>query len=99
MSVLSAAPHGVILNVIASAGSSRSTVRGIHGDALKVAVRAAAEKGKANAEIAEVLAEFFGTSVKGVRLISGDTSRNKRFEIDVPLAEAQRRIDSLEFRL
>jgi uncharacterized protein (TIGR00251 family) len=91
--LLSPSPRGTLVNVLASAGSSRSAVRGIHGDALKVAVRAAPEKGKANAEIAALLANFFGVPPKSVTLVSGAASRQKRFEIPLPLAAAQRLID------
>ena len=90
--LLTPTPRGVLVNVLASAGSSASGVRGVHGDALKVAVRAAPEKGRANAEIAEVLAEYFGVAPKSVTLVAGATSRQKRFEIPIPLADAQRRI-------
>jgi uncharacterized protein len=72
---------GFTVEVIASAGASDSKVRGIHAGALKVAVRAAPEKGKANAEIEEVLAKFFGASKKQVAVIAGETSRNKRVQI------------------
>lgn len=54
--VVRACPGGVTVAVLASAGAAQSKVRGLHGDALKVAVRAAPEKGKANAEIEELLA-------------------------------------------
>ena len=83
---------GVLIGVLASAGSSVSKVRGIHGGALKVAVRAAPEKGKANAEIEDVLASFFGVTKNQVQLIAGQTSRNKRVRvlgIDVAGAEVK----------
>ena len=83
---------GVTIEVLASAGSSASKVRGLHGGALKVAVRAAPEKGKANAEIEEVLADFFGVAKNCVAVVAGQTSRNKRVRvlgIDVAGAEAK----------
>jgi len=72
---------GVTIEVLASAGASVSKVRGLHGGALKVAVRAAPEKGKANAEIEEVLAAFFGVAKNNAAVIVGQTSRNKRVEV------------------
>ena len=72
---------GVTIEVLASAGASASKVRGLHGGALKVAVRAAPEKGKANAEIEEVLAAFFGVAKNQVAVIAGQTSRTKRVEV------------------
>lgn len=44
-------------------------------------VRAAPEQGKANAEIEELLAEFFGVSRKQVSLVAGHASRRKRVQI------------------
>ena len=74
-------PNGIILDVIASPGASVSKVRGIHGGAVKVAVRSAPEKGKANAELEEVIADFFGVPKKQVSVVSGETSRNKRVQV------------------
>jgi uncharacterized protein len=68
--------------VLATPGSSVSKVRGVHGTALKVAVRAAPERGKANDEIVEVLADFFDVAEHTVTIVSGETSRNKRVRID-----------------
>jgi uncharacterized protein (TIGR00251 family) len=72
----------VEIEVLATPGSSVSKVRGIHGTALKVAVRAAPERGKANEEIVELLADFFEVTVQNVSVVSGMTSRNKKIRID-----------------
>jgi len=48
----------------------------------KVSVKEAPEKGRANEAIARLLANYFHTSLSGVRLISGQTSKQKIFEID-----------------
>ena len=94
--MLRACPGGVTLEVLASAGASRSCVRGVHGNAVKVAVRAAPEKGKANAEIEEVLAEFFGVSRKQAAVIAGGTSRSKRVQINgVTLGAARTKLEHL----
>jgi uncharacterized protein YggU (UPF0235/DUF167 family) len=53
-------------------------VRGIHGDALKLAVRSAPEKGRANDEVETVLAEFLGLPRNQVGVAAGHTSRRKR---------------------
>jgi len=74
-------PNGILLDVLASPGASVSKVRGIHAGALKVAVRSAPEKGKANAELEAVLAEFFNVSKKQVSVVSGETSRNKKVQV------------------
>jgi uncharacterized protein len=73
-------PGGCEFSVLVSAGSSRSGVRGLHGDALKLAVRSAPEKGRANDEVESVLAEFLGLPRKQVSVVSGHTSRRKRVQ-------------------
>lgn len=92
-----AIPGGVAFDVVVSAGASRSGVRGLHGGALKLSVRAAPEKGKANAEVIEVLAEWLGVARKQVRIAGGETSRNKRVEASGVSAEGlQARVAELK---
>ena len=43
----------------------------------KVRVRAAPDKGRANAELIELLAEFFGVSRSSITIARGAMSRNK----------------------
>ncbi len=94
--IVQAVQGGIVVEVLASAGSSASKVRGIHVAALKVAVRAAPEKGKANAEIEEVLAEFFGVPTRNVTVVSGPTSRQKRVQVlGLDLRAAQQKIAAL----
>lgn len=63
-------------------GARRDRVVGILGDALKVAVSAAPEKGKANRAICRVLAETLALRTSQVSLHSGRTSRDKKVRID-----------------
>lgn len=49
-----------------------------------VAVKEAAEKGKANQAVILALAEFFDITSSSVILISGQTSRQKIFEVPIP---------------
>jgi len=67
------------LHVKVVPGSSRNRVVGMLGDALKVAVAAAPEKGKANEAVREVLAQFFAVKIGQVELISGQTQPRKTF--------------------
>jgi len=69
------------LDVRVSPGSSRSCVMGLHGGGIKVAVRAPPEKGRANEEVVEVLAEFLNIPARQVTVVSGPTSKNKRMRI------------------
>ena len=75
------ADGGCILAVKAVPGASRDRIVGVLGDCLKVAVSAAAEKGKANKAIAAVLARALGLSARDVVLCSGPTNPRKEFHI------------------
>ena len=48
---------------------------------LKVKVRAAAEKGRANFETCAILAEYLGVPKRSVEMIDGHTSPQKRVRI------------------
>jgi uncharacterized protein (TIGR00251 family) len=58
-------------------GSSRDRIQGILGDALKVAVAAPPERGKANDAICALLAQALGVPVRNVTVIAGGTSPRK----------------------
>jgi uncharacterized protein (TIGR00251 family) len=72
-------PAGTILLVRAHPGARRNAVLGEHDGALRVAVTAAADKGKANQAIAEQLSEAFGIPKSAIELLNGGASRQKRF--------------------
>lgn len=96
MGLLEAGAEGVVVAVHAQPGARRDEVVGRHGDALKVRVAAPAAGGQANAALAEVLADLFGCKPRQVRLVSGATSRQKRFEIaGTTLAEAEAALAAL----
>jgi uncharacterized protein (TIGR00251 family) len=61
--------------------SSRNAAVGWVGETLKICVTAPPEKGKANAAVEAVLAEFFDLPKKRVRIVSGHTSMRKIVEI------------------
>lgn len=50
---------------------------------LKVRVKAPAVGGKANKALIELLAEFFKTKKKDIRIIRGEKSREKVIEVDI----------------
>jgi hypothetical protein len=78
---LAAHAYGVILPVRAQPGARKNAVVGEHNGALKVAVTAAPEKGKANKALVKLLAESLGLSKSHIELVSGETSQDKRFLI------------------
>jgi uncharacterized protein (TIGR00251 family) len=73
--------EGAILAVRAQPGAKRNAVLGEQAGALKVAVTAPPEDGKANAAIVEVLREWLGLKRSQVELVGGRTNRNKTFLI------------------
>ncbi len=74
-------PDGTVLPVKVVPNASRDRVVGLLGDALKVAVSAPPEKGKANKAVAAVLAEALSLPTRQVRLVSGAASARKEFLI------------------
>ena len=89
-------PHdrGTVLPVKAQPGARKDAVLGERAEALRVAVSAAPERGKANEAIGRILADALRVRSSGIRLLSGETSRDKRFLIeDVTPDELRARLD------
>ena len=74
-------PEGSSLPVRAQPGAKRNEVAGVRDGMLLVRVTQAPEKGKANKAIALVIAKSLGLRRSQVELLSGETSRQKRFLI------------------
>lgn len=70
------------LKIYVQPNASRSEVIGLHGDAIKIKIKAPPVDGAANEEVIRFLAEFCGVSKKSVHLLHGETSRNKLIEIE-----------------
>ena len=62
-------------------GAARPGVIGRHGDAWKVRVAAAPERGQANAAVVALLADTLALPRSSVSLVSGGGSRDKVFEL------------------
>jgi uncharacterized protein (TIGR00251 family) len=89
-------PDGTILPVAAQPRARRTSVLGEHDAALKVAVTAAPEDGKANAAIVAALAEALDCKAFQITLLSGASSRRKRFLIkEMTRQELAVRLESL----
>ncbi len=71
--------EGWTLPVRAQPGARRSGVLGEQAGALKVAVTAPADQGRANQALVELLREAFGLKRSQIELLSGQTRREKRF--------------------
>jgi uncharacterized protein (TIGR00251 family) len=73
--------EGAILAVRAQPGARKNAVIGEHGGALKVAVTAPPEDGRANEALVELLRDWLGLKRAQIDLASGQTNRNKLFLI------------------
>lgn len=71
--------EGTILPVRAQPGARRVGITGEYDGALRIAVSAAPEKGKANKAIVKILADAFNLPKSAVEIVSGTTSRRKKF--------------------
>ena len=78
-------------------GARRSAIVGRHGDAWKIRVHAAPERGPANAEVVHLLAGVLGLAPQDVRIVAGHTARDKVVELDrLSLDEVEQRLSSPE---
>jgi uncharacterized protein (TIGR00251 family) len=73
--------EGCILPVRAQPGARKSGIIGEHAAALKVALTAPPEAGRANKALIETLARSLHIKRSQIELLSGETSREKRFLI------------------
>jgi uncharacterized protein len=74
-------PEGCVLPVRAQPGARKAGILGEQAGALKVAVTAPPADGRANKALVEALREALGLKRSQVELLSGPTSREKRFLI------------------
>jgi uncharacterized protein (TIGR00251 family) len=74
-------PDGCILPVRAQPGARKCAILGEHGGALKVAVTAPPQDGRANKALIDALADALNLKRGQIELLSGTTSRDKRFLI------------------
>lgn len=68
---------GVCLGVHVKPRASRRGIVGVRGTALDVAVHAAPEDGKANAEVRAVIGEALDVPLRDVDIVSGAKARTK----------------------
>lgn len=73
---------GVLIDLRVQPGAGRNAVVGRHGDAIKVRVGAPPIGGRANEAIIDLIADALGIKRAEVSLVSGDTSRTKRVQVN-----------------
>jgi len=74
-------PEGVLVSVRAHPGARKAGVIGEQAGALKLAVTAPPEDGRANVALVELFRALLGLKRSQVELHSGATSRNKKLLI------------------
>lgn len=74
-------PEGCLLSVRAQPGARKNAIVGEHDGALKVAVTAPPEDGRANDAIADLLRKWLGLKRGQIELSGGFRSRDKLFVI------------------
>ncbi len=85
MPLFSTDASGLVLAIKAQPKASRDAIVGVmdttDGQALKVAVTAAPEGGKANAAVAAVVAKALGVPKSAVSVMAGATARRKLLRV------------------
>ena len=83
----------VTLKVKARPGARQDAVLGVRGAELLVSVRAVAEKGRANEQVARVLSRVLGVARGRIELKLGGASPHKVFQVPLEAAAAVRKLD------
>lgn len=73
-------------------GATQNTIAGWLGDTLRIRVRAAPEKGKANKAVVELLQQTFNLPKGSITIIAGHTSPRKIVEL---LGLSQAEVDQI----
>ena len=92
-------PRTARLRVRVTPGAKRAGIDGRHGDAWKLRVTAAPERGKANAALVDLLAAQLGLAPRDVVVVAGAGARDKVVELrGVSAGEAERRLEAYVVR-
>ena len=76
-------------------GARRAEVVGRLGDAWKLRVKSAPERGRANHDVVVLLAGTLGLTSRDVRVVAGHTSRDKVVELGgISVEEAEQRLSA-----
>jgi uncharacterized protein (TIGR00251 family) len=91
VSWLTATGEGVLIAVRAAPRAARDEVAGLHGDAIRIRLRAPPVEGKANEALVRYLADRLGVPARAVALVAGQTGRAKRVRVAGVTPERVRR--------
>lgn len=81
MSILQQTNEAILLKIKVIPKASRSEIVGIENDQLKIRLAAIPDKGEANRELVEFIADFLSLGKSHILLVKGTTSRNKTLSI------------------
>jgi len=84
--------RATLIEIKAVPGASRSRIAGLHGDAVKVQIAAAPEKGRANEALCALVAETLGVARRDVAVVRGATSAKKTLRVEGLSPDAARRL-------
>ena len=94
--LLSGTSDGVSLRIKVVPGASRSAIRGLLADRLKVTVAAPAAGGQANRAVCALLAKAFGVGRRDVAVVAGHTQPRKTVQFaGIDVAQAAACLESL----
>ena len=86
-------PRPVRLRVRVMPGAKRTAIAGRHGEAWKVRVTAAPERGRANEAVVALLSTRLGLATRDVAVVAGASARDKVVELrGVSADEVERRL-------
>ena len=73
--------ENITLTLHVQPGAKKTTVAGLHGEALKIRLAAPPVEGRANEALLRFIADFFKVPLRDVELKQGEQSRHKRVEV------------------
>jgi len=74
---LRSAAEGLILEIRLMPNAQKDAIVGIYGDRIKISVTSRAIENKANQHLIKFLAKYFGLTQKQVKILRGETRREK----------------------
>ncbi len=77
-----------IITLYIQPGAKQSRVVGLHDGMPKIAIKARPIEGEANEALITFLADLGGVPKRSIEILSGQTGRTKRLEVDQPVINA-----------
>ena len=88
-------PKGLVIKVYVQPRSSKNSIVGTHGDALKIKLTAPPVAGEANRLCIKYLAKRLGLSKTYLEIISGQSSRSKQVLVHAESDERKNQMRSI----